>query len=260
MDINNYYFSAGEKPLDRICDDGGFCAIFRTMAFVGDSLSSGEFEPIDADGNHHWYDLYEHSWGQYIARMTSAAAYNFSRGGMSAKEYVNEFADKYGLWSNTKAAQAYVIALGVNDMFGLNQEIGDVKDYLEDKDTFAAYYGKIIERYKKIAPDAKFFFMTLPKEGGDPEENLEKKRMHRELLYKFTEEFSNSYVLDLFEYGPLYDDKFKKNFYFNGHLNPMGYLLTAKMAASYIDYIVRSEPENFKTAGLIGTGIDFGVL
>lgn len=255
MDINNYYLAEGEKPLDTIKDDGGFCAIFRRMAFIGDSLSSGEFETIDNDGNRHWYDLYEHSWGQYIARATGCKAYNLSKGGMTGKEYWESFADMKSFWANDTAAQAYVIALGVNDIINIKQEVGEVKDYLEDKDTFAAYYGKIIQRYKQISPDAKFFFMTMPKEG----ENDELREKHAELLYEFTKEFTNSYVIDLYKYGPVYDAKFKENFYLHGHLNPMGYVLTAKMTMSYIDYIIRSNPQDFKKAGFINTGIDFGI-
>lgn len=38
-----------------------------------------------------------------------------------------------------------------------------------------------------------------------------------------------------------------------------GYLLTAKITALYIDYIVCSHPKDFMTSGLIGTGIDVGV-
>ena len=44
MNLQDYYFNAGEKPLDRIPQNGGFAAIFRTIACVGDSLSSGEFQ------------------------------------------------------------------------------------------------------------------------------------------------------------------------------------------------------------------------
>ncbi len=47
------YMSVGEteKPLDRIVTDGGFCSIFRTIACIGDSLSSGEFESVKEDGS-----------------------------------------------------------------------------------------------------------------------------------------------------------------------------------------------------------------
>ena len=43
MNINDFYIAEKEKPLDRILNDGGFCGIFRTIACIGDSLSSGEF-------------------------------------------------------------------------------------------------------------------------------------------------------------------------------------------------------------------------
>ena len=39
-----YDSPADEKPLENYAPDGGFASIFRTIAFVGDSLSSGEFE------------------------------------------------------------------------------------------------------------------------------------------------------------------------------------------------------------------------
>ena len=46
---------------------------------------------------------------------------------------------------------------------------------------------------------------------------------------------------------------FKEKFYLYGHMNPMGYVLTAKMVASYMDYIIRSHPTEFSQVGFIGT-------
>ena len=42
-----------------------------------------------------------------------------------------------------------------------------------------------------------------------------------------------------------------------GHLNPSGYILTAQMIDSYIDYIVRHNPKDFEAVGFIGTGIQY---
>ena len=50
MDIRHYLAAENELPLDRIVDDGGFACIFRSIACIGDSLSSGEFEKRDANG------------------------------------------------------------------------------------------------------------------------------------------------------------------------------------------------------------------
>ncbi len=44
MDIKRYMKKEEEKPLDNIVSDGGLARIFRKVGFIGDSLSSGEFE------------------------------------------------------------------------------------------------------------------------------------------------------------------------------------------------------------------------
>lgn len=42
----------------------------------------------------------------------------------------------------------------------------------------------------------------------------------------------------------------KEKFYLYGHMNPSGYILTAKIVDSYIDYIVRHNPDDIKEVGL----------
>lgn len=249
----------GEKPLDNIVEDGGFTNIFRTMCFIGDSLSSGEFEAVDKDGSHTFHDMYEYSFGQYIGRMCSSTVYNFSQGGMTAKRYCDSFAEERGFWNNKYASQCYVIALGVNDIFGGNSEITgtgdvDINDWHNNKNTFAGNYGKIIQRVKEIQKRAKIFLVTMPREHDSPD-RAAKKEAHRALLYDFAEMFDNTYVIDLYKYAPDYDDEFKKVYYLSGHMNPMGYYITAKMIASYIDYIIRDDFENFKEVGFIGTDL-----
>lgn len=262
MNITEYVQNVGktmsneEKPLDRIVDDGGYTAIFRTIACVGDSLASGEFEALDENGVRSYHDYYEYSWGQFMARMTGASVYNFSRGGMTAKQYLDTFASAINAWAPEKAAQAYVIALGVNDI-NRGFEIGSVDDIdFEDcnnnQPTFAGYYGQIVQRYKEIQPQAKFFFVTMPRSENDSEEKAAHKKAHAQLLRDMTKVFSNSYVIDLNTYAPVYDAAFREKFYLYGHLNPMGYQLTAKMIASYIDYYIRKDPKAFRQVGFIG--------
>ena len=173
MNILEYMGDENERPLDRIIEGGGFASLFRTFACVGDSLASGEFETLDADGNKSYHDLFEHSWGQYMARAMGSKAYNFSRGGMTARVYMESFADEMDFWNPDKAGQAYIVALGVNDI-SMNLREGwplgsmdDVKpDWRDNGKTFAGYYAAIIQRYKAISPDAKFFLLTMP---VDPE-------------------------------------------------------------------------------------------
>lgn len=162
MKLQDYYcINPEEKPLENLVEGGGFVRIFRRIAFVGDSLSAGEFESVNQQGKSKGYDLYEYSWGQYIARMCGCTGYNFSRGGMTAREYCKSFAAKNGFWDKEKACQAYVIALGVNDILNAHREIGSVQDidlqnYANNKPTFMGHYGQIIQNIRKFSPTQSF--------------------------------------------------------------------------------------------------------
>lgn len=262
MDWKKYFDNENEKPLDNLISDGGFTGIFRTMAFVGDSLSSGEFESMDKEGNKGYHDMFEYSWGQYIARAAGLKAYNFSRGGMTAKEYCESFAATQMFWNNDKLSQAYVIALGVNDISQSEnkKDLGDVsdidlKDWRNNKKTFMGYYAQIIQRYREMQPRARFFLMTIPSDTSKDKERIEAEDIHAELLYKLAEIFPKTYVLDFRKYAPEYDKEFREKFMLGGHMNPMGYILTAKMTMSYIDYIIRHNSEEFFQVPFVGTDL-----
>lgn len=258
MDISEFLgIKEGEKPLDRLVSDGGFCSIFRTVACIGDSLASGEFESKDQDGNKKYHDIYEYSWGQFLGRSCGSKVYNFSRGGMTAKEYIESFADINGFWGNDKLAQAYIIAFGVNDLLGdRSYELGDISDvnlndYEKNGKTFAGYYAQVIQRIKKLQPRAKIFLVSIPRHADGKDE---KRKAQRDLLEKFTETFTNTYLIDLYTYSPVEDEKFSEIFW-HGHMTPAGYVLVAKMIESYIDYIIRQNPQEFKQVGFIGTDL-----
>lgn len=256
MNWEKLLYTEDEKPLDNLVNGYSYTSIFRTMAFIGDSLSSGEFETVDKEGKRAYHDLFEYSWGQYIARSNGLKAYNFSRGGMTSKEYLESFAESKGFWDKSLACQAYVIALGANDL-NRGIEIGSVDDidtenYENSKPTFIGYYARIVKKYKEISPDAKFFFVTFP-DGGDKEKTVGMVNA----LYALAQHFDNAYVIDLYRYAPFYGGRFRERFYLHGHLNPMGYILTARMVDSYIDYIIRHNPDDFKNVGFIGTDIQY---
>lgn len=256
MNIYEYtQLDKSEQPLDNIVSDGGMCSVFRTICCIGDSLSSGEFESINGDGTKKYHDLFEYSWGQYIARSAGVKVYNFSRGGMTAKEYWDNFAENNGFWEKEFLCQAYIIALGVNDLYGLKMEAGAKADICPDdltknKDTFIGYYARIIQRIRSMQPRAKFFLVTMPRESQNDEPE---KATHAKLLYELAEIFDNTYIIDLYKYAPIYDGDFKERFYMGGHMTPAGYVYTAKMIESYIDYIVRHNYADFKEVAFIGT-------
>lgn len=255
MDLEKFLYCENEKPLDRIVFDGGYARVFRTIGCIGDSLSSGEHESRDAEGNYGYHDYYEYSWGQFMARNAGIKVYNFSKGGMTAKCFVESFGEKCGIWSEEKKCQAYVLALGVNELYTKSVELGEISDIdLENpqnnKETFTGYYGQIIQKIKTVQPDAKIFLVNLPKgeyaTAGDGDK-------HDELLHQMTDLFTNTYLIDLRKYSPEYDSEFKKKFFVGSHMSAAGYIFTAQMITSYIDYIVRHNFEDFAQVGFIGT-------
>ena len=243
----------GEKPLEKLAAGGGLTPILRSVGCIGDSLASGEFESLDPEGNRNYHDYFEYSWGQFMARECGLQVRNFSRGGMTAEEYMKSFAEANGFWAKDKACRAYIIALGVNDILNARQPVGsladvDLSDWRKNRPTFAGYYAGIVQRLLEIQPKARFFFVTMPRD-----ENGSRSKEHTALLYNFAEVFPFSYVIDLDAYAPVYDAEFRKYFFMGGHLNAAGYLFTARMFSSYIDYIIRHNPDDFTQIGFVGT-------
>ena len=170
------------------------------------------------------------------------------------------FAEERGFWNPELACQAYVIALGVNDIVNQGQQVGSVADidpenWRNNKPTFTGYYSQIIARIKEeIQPQAKFFLVTMM-HHNEAAERDEKRKAHREALYDIAKYFENCYVIDLYQYGPMYTEEYRTEKALYGHLNPMGYIFTAKMIDSYMDYIIRKNPDDFRRVPFIGKGL-----
>ena len=260
MDWEKYLYPENEKPLDRLVEGYSNTSVFRTIAFVGDSMSSGEFETCDENGQHGYHDMFEYSWGQHIARKNGLKAYNFSAGGMTARDYVEGFAESRGYWDRDKACQAYVIALGANDLFHAKLDPGslcdiDPSDHTHNKPTYAGYYAQIIARYKEISPDAKFFLLTMPKLHLDRHNRVTERQS--EVIYALAGHYDNCYVIDLYKYAPVFDERFREKYFLLGHMNPAGYVFIAKIVDSYIDYLIRHNPGDFENVGFINSGIKY---
>ncbi|MBQ6165136.1 MAG: SGNH/GDSL hydrolase family protein [Clostridia bacterium] len=256
MDWKAYYRfeDENEKPLDRIVEDGGLCGILRTVGCIGDSLASGEFESLNAAGEKGYHDMFEYSWGQFMAQDCGFQAYNFSRGGMTAREYMDSFAEANDFWSDDKVCQAYIIALGVNDIINAHYPVGGLADIdfsdwrNNNRETFAGCYAAIVQRLLEKQPKARFFFVTMPRD-----ENGSRSKEHTAFLYELAGALEYAYVIDLDKYAPVYDAQFRRYFFMGGHMNAAGYAFTAKMFESYIDYIIRHNPEDFMQIGFVGT-------
>lgn len=228
-------------------------SIFRRVAFIGDSLSSGELVSVDKAGNFEYNDYFEYSWGKFMARKYGFDSFHFSRGGMTAGEYLRGFADRNRYFSPEFAAQAYFVALGINDI-NCGIALGSADDG-EDAATFAGQLRAILARYRGIQPRAKFFLVTMPKKYDDDAFWRQKKAEHRALLYGLAERIPDVYVIDLHEYAPEYDREFERRHYMNGHLTPSGYLLTAEYISRLADALIDERIDEFREIGFIGTDL-----
>ena len=245
------------NPIRNFVPDGGFTSIFRTIGFIGDSLSSGEHESYSKESGTGYHDYYEYSWGQYIGRKCGLKAINFSKGGLTAKDFF-EFIQSNderanNIFAPENKCQAYVIALGVNDLNNLDDKyqgfgsIDDVDFNNEDnnKDTFIGCYVKIIQKIRKIEPKSRIFVVTTPKEKKKKKKIAKLYLEFAKFLKILPQYFDFLYVIDLMKYAPIYSKRFKAKYYCGNHLSASGYKFTADMISTYIDYLIKKNPYLF---------------
>lgn len=247
-----------DNPLQTVWHNPGFCAIFRTWGFIGDSLCSGEMESRDGQGKRGYHDMYEYSWGQFLCRACGAEGYNFSRGGQTAKGWIADDSKRGWAYCKMNPKQAYIIAMGVNDWNrkqrgeltcgNLATDV-DLKDYNNNAGTYAGYMAGIVQRLLSIQPKAKIFVVTRPRmqEGNNDYEEF------NQVVRGLAAMFPNVYLIDLYRYAPVYDQAFKDRYYVGGHLNAMGYEYTAYLFMTYIDWIIQKNYKDFKEVPFIGT-------
>lgn len=256
MDISFFETKNNEKPLENIKENCGFAGIFKEIGVVGDSLSSGEFESTDENGNISYHDFYEYSWPAILERITGSKYSNYSRGGMSFKEFYESRADKNNFWQKK---QAYIVNLGNNDLFVFNQRVGsaediNVEDPLKNKDTYFGYMGKVLSKLKSLEKDARIFLVSLQIDHTSKEKD--------DLAYYVCEEmkkvvklFSFTYLIDMTHYGPIYDEKARQKYAMGFHPNAMGYYIYALAIGNYIDYIIRTNIRDFFEVPFIGKNL-----
>lgn len=253
------------NPIRKIRTDGGDVSIFRTIGFIGDSLSSGEHESLNEKNEKGYWDYYEYSWGQYIARTCHLKGYNFSRGGLTAKHFFTDYiVNVNSPFEEEKKCQAYVIALDVNDMHHLaeyyqdglgNPETLDYQDDTKNDDSFYAWYIKIIIKLRELEPKCRIFVVSNPLDYRDTKDIAELYDKIQKFLYLLTTKYEFLYVVDLRKYAPKYTKKFFKKYWCGGHMSALGYKFTGDMIATYMSYYINKYPEDFTQVAFIGKDV-----
>ena len=238
-----------DNPLERIRNDAGLMTVFRHVGCIGDSLASGEAVYKKADGTTGGKDLFEYSWGQYLARMTGNTYYNWSKGGLRCDTFLSSSLATECFDGNHKC-EAYIIGLGQNEN-NRKYKIGTVEDinlgdYTQNPDTYYGNYGKIIQKIQEMQPKAKIFILT------DPLKSVENAG-YNSAVREIAGIFKSVYLVDLYTYGTaLYNSGFLYQQKRGGHYNAVGYFICAMIISTYIDWIMKKNPNEFREIEFIG--------
>lgn len=251
-----------ELPLSVIRETPGAIEIFCNVGCIGDSLASGEAAYENTDGSVGYVDLYRHSWGQYLARATGNRYYNWSKGGLRTDTWLSSsYADE--CFDGAHLCEAYIIGLGQNDYNYISSQSLDaasyigtaadvvVSDYSQNKDSFCGRYGKIIQKIKQVQPKSKLFLLT------DPNSKVEESGINQ-AIRDLSALFDNVYLVDLYTYGRVhYTSGLIASMRRSGHFNALAYRKMAYIIATYIDWIIGHNPDEFSEVEFIGTDYVF---
>ena len=225
---------------------------FDTVGVIGDSLASGESAYKD-NNTTKYIDIYEKSWGQFMARDSGNTYYNFSKGGLTTRSWFTTTEGYPTASDGNHKCKAYIIALGVNDQplgsdyIGTSSDI-NLSDYTQNADTFYGNYAKIIQTMKIQQPKAKFFLLTVPNVATSFDD------INTAIRYMATI-FDNVYVIDLRnDYISYFSQgSFIINNRRSGHFNAIAYEYIAKMFEQWISQYMYDNYSEFNQVEFIGT-------
>lgn len=269
-DINSLKDIVGmsESPLSGLSENGGYVRTFEKIACIGDSLTAGN---LDYNGDS--FGEYVNDFTSYplnIARMTGNTVYKLGRGGATAVNSNTAIRENHSWlniaesnsWLNDEhKANAYIIALGTNDIGYYGSFTGDVStdidisDYSNnDSSTSVGGYATIIQRILELQPKAKIFCVTIPNTRNSQTTRSEANEKIRAIA-----EMLGCYVIDLETYGVQLTDveTWKTKYYNGGHLNALGYVELAKMILTYMNWIIENNADDFRTIGFIDTDYNY---
>ena len=189
---------------------------FMKFGVIGDSLSVGYIGDGVTERNP------EYSWGRILSRRIGNICQLFAKAGTTTKDW---FTDPYCYTEFIKPqnmCQAYVVAIGTNDVINSSFPVGttadiDLSDSTNNADSFCGWYGKIIQSIIAYSNTAKIFLLTIPY----PRVDTAKNNAIRSISALFP---SNVFLVDLAEdYNSLFKEKEIVNFAYNGHFSIGGY-------------------------------------
>ena len=228
---------------------------FIKFGVIGDSLASGECVSNE-NGILHYNDLYEYSWGQFIARNHGMQCINFSKGGLTTRSWLAEPVGLTKLLNPENKCNSYIIGLGTNDVTALGVNylgtIADVhvNDFTLNADTYYGNYAKIIGYIKQVQPKAKIFTLTNPKPLTASDLYIQ----YNNAIKDIAALYSDVYVIDLQDdYLNNYTSGFINDNVREGHYNATSYNYMSELLFDILNDYMYNNYTEFEQIEFIGT-------
>lgn len=258
-----------ENPLVKIITDGGLAGLIESYACCGDSLTQGVFDRTNGVA----MDFNATSFNSYpsqLSRITGSKVFNLGNAGATACNSEQAIADWHSWlqtatqknwFSDSFKPKAYIFSIGTNDIgyygsFTGNVEADiDVNDY-NNNDTTTSVGGlaTMIQKARELQPKAIIFIETIDNTRNTKITRDEANEKIRAIANKL-----DCYLIDMAKYW-VQEDKVSEwvsKYQNGGHLNAMGYLLKTQARITYIDWIIKNNPEKFKEVQFIGTTMEY---
>lgn len=239
-----------EYPLSKIIKDGGNVNVFNSITCIGDSLTAGCFEHNDS-GSVVWTTIQEYSYPTFLKKVSGIETVrNYGKSGCMASAKTGTggtpylaYADSQNWLTTSDKTDAYIIALGTNDI-----------TYTGFDSTSESGYLAIINRIKTIQPRAKIFCVGIPNTR-----NSTQTITSANAKIKSIAESNGCYFLDMQTYyvQPSEVATYKAKYYNGGHRNALGYSELANAYCSYIDWIINNNPTEFNDIQFVDTDYSY---
>lgn len=266
-----------ENPLKKTDFDIGFARQLKSVTFVGDSYTQGNFDRTNGSAMT-WDDVNYYSIPSVFGRLTGAEVHNSGISGATASDSEEaktknvsylKLASMGGrnFISESDKSIAYYIFLGINDSGSLGGFSGDVETDIDienyencNRDTSVGAYAYIIGKIRSIQPNA-IIFCETPSNVISPY-NLTNSKIYTEVAPKVRQicEKLNCECVDMQMYfHPNEQDakEWHNSHYNGGHPNALGYYEMAVAKASYIGWLIKNNPLKYRNIQFIGTNMDY---
>ena len=258
-----------QNPLSKIITDGGLTGLIESYACCGDSLTQGVFDRTNGVTMDFEATKY-YSYPSQFSRITGSKVFNLGNAGATACNSQQSISDWHSWlqtanqkkwFSDSFKAKAYIFSIGTNDIgyygsFTGNVETDiDVNDYNNNNTTTSVGgLATMIQKARELQPKAVIFIETI--------DNTRNAKITRDEANEKIRVIANKldcYLIDMAKYWIQEDEvsDWVSKYQNGGHLNAMGYLLKTQARITYIDWIIKNNPEKFKEVQFIGTTMEY---